>query len=277
MEISVVGLGLIGGSIASCLKQCGHYINGYDLQDETIEYAMENKIIDYGSIHLKNIENSEVVILALYPVDLIKWLKDNQAKLKSNTIIIDVCGIKSLIIDEIKMFLRSDLEFVGCHPMAGKEVSGIKHSSATLYQGANYIITPVDNSDYSINIAKTVANCLQVKHISEITPKQHDEYIGFLSQLTHVIAIALMNANDNPDLALYTGDSFRDLTRIGKLNENLWTQLFTMNKDILINEIEIFEQALDKFKQALKDDNLDLMKEMMIKSTKRRQQFDKKD
>ena len=276
MKISVVGLGLIGGSIASCLKQSGHQICGYDIDEKTISYAIKNEIINFGSTKLINIEDSEVVILALYPTVLIKWLKNNQEKLSANTIIIDACGIKGVIISEIKKFLRSDLEFVGCHPMAGKEASGIMHSSPTLYKDANFIITPVDNSDYAINVAHQIAKNLKVKNISEITPLEHDEFIGFLSQLTHVIAIALMNANDNKDLSLYTGDSFRDLTRIAKLNEDLWTELFTMNKEILINEIELFEKSLDEFKNALKNDDIELMKTLMIKSTLRRKEFDKK-
>ena len=276
MKISVVGLGLIGGGIASCLKQSGHKISGYDIDEKTIYYAIKNEIINFGSTKLINIEDSEVVILALYPTVLIKWLKNNQEKLSANTIIIDACGIKGVIISEIKKFLRSDLEFVGCHPMAGKEASGIMHSSPTLYKDANFIITPVDNSDYAINVAHQIAKNLKVKNISEITPLEHDEFIGFLSQLTHVIAIALMNANDNKDLSLYTGDSFRDLTRIAKLNEDLWTELFTMNKEILINEIELFEKSLDEFKNALKNDDIELMKTLMIKSTLRRKEFDKK-
>ena len=176
-----------------------------------------------------------------------------------------------------KLLKDLPVEFIASHPMAGKEVSGVKYANDQMFQQANFIITPTDkNTDSAVSFLKEFAKELNFANISILTPMKHDEMIGYVSQLTHVIAISLMNANDNPDLVNYTGDSFRDLTRIARINEHLWTELFFLNKDNLIREIDDFEAALQALKQTLLDEDGDTLKQMMITSTQRRSRFDKK-
>ena len=162
--------------------------------------------------------------------------------------------------------------------MAGKEVSGVRNSDDHIFEIANFIITPTpNNSKRAIAFMKDFAAILNFHHITTLTPKQHDEMIGFVSQLTHVIAVSLMNTNDNTHLVEYTGDSFRDLTRIAKINENMWSELFFLNKDNLIREIEDFEKELNHLKQKLADNDEAGLKALFRQSTQRRTLFDKID
>lgn len=275
----IVGLGLLGGSYAIALKSKGYFVGGIDKDSNAIKYALENKIIDQ-SVSLtdeKALKNYDVIVLALYPKAVTLWIEENQKHLKDGAIITDVTGIKSSIVNSVQKLLRPSLEFIGAHPMAGKESSGIKNASSDIFNGANFIITPTEsNTKKAIEFISGLAKELGFGRISLLSPEKHDEMIGFLSQLTHCIAVSLMNCNENEDLALYTGDSFRDLTRIAKINEEMWTELFLMNKDKLIKEMDLFMEKFKILKKGIESDDELAIKEMMRTSTKRRKDFDKK-
>lgn len=272
----IVGLGLIGGSYARILKNKGYTVYGIDHDLKTVEYALNHHFVDQASTHgLSLISKANFVIVALFPLDTLKWIKDHQNHMQSHTMITDVSGIKSNIVGPIQAYLRKDLEFIAAHPMAGKEVGGIENSSEHLFLKANFILTPTDkNSKASIEFIEDLAKLLNFKNIVQLSVTQHDEMIGFLSQLTHIIAVSLMNTNDHPHLKEFTGDSFRDLTRIAKINEHLWSELFTLNKDNLVLTIDAFVNQLTDFKEALINNDLEKMKDLMRTSTQRRQQFD---
>lgn len=275
----IVGLGLIGGSYAIALKEKGYFVGGIDKDSNTIKYALENKIIEQ-SVSLTDeevLKSYDVVVLALYPKAVTLWIEENQKFLKDGAIITDVTGIKSSIVNSVQDMLRPSLEFIGAHPMAGKESSGIKNASSDIFNGANFIITPTEkNSQQVVEFIKELAKELGFGRISLLSPKKHDEMIGFLSQLTHCIAVSLMNCNKNEDLALYTGDSFRDLTRIAKINEEMWTELFLMNKTELLKEMDLFMEKFKMLKKGIESDDELVIKEMMRTSTERRKDFDKK-
>jgi prephenate dehydrogenase len=161
--------------------------------------------------------------------------------------------------------------------MAGKEVYGIENSNPAMFKGANYIVTPTkNNSEYAIETCKELGRLLGFASVSVISPQKHDRMIAFLSQLTHCIAVALMTCNDDANLCKYTGDSFRDLTRIARINEDMWSELFMLNKDMLISEIKAFEGELEKLRRSMETEDVDTMKKMMRISTQRRGMFDKK-
>ena len=161
--------------------------------------------------------------------------------------------------------------------MAGREVYGIENSNEEMLKGANYIVTPNEkNTEYAIETCKELGRILGFGNITELSPQKHDRMIGFLSQLTHCIAVALMTCNDDVNLCKYTGDSFRDLTRIARINEDMWSELFMLNKDILISEIKAFSGELEKLRRAMETDDIETMKKMMRTSTERRAVFDKK-
>lgn len=279
MKILIVGLGLIGGSYAMALKKKGYYVSAITRSQSTIDYALDKGIIDKGSAEVNPslVKEADVVVFALYPNVFIKWIEENQSYFKSGAIITDVTGVKCGVVYKIQEILRNDVEFISAHPMAGKEVYGIKNADDAIFRQANYIVVPTErNTQEAIEFCESLGAELGFRKISVLSPKEHDKMIAFLSQLTHCIAVALMNASDNPRLSDYTGDSFRDLTRIAKINENMWSELFLLNKDALLDEIDAFMLKMTTLRNFLAEGNAEGMKEMMRTSTTRREQFDKK-
>ena len=195
---------------------------------------------------------------------------------KSGALITDVTGVKGSVVDKVQSILRPDVEFISAHPMAGRESSGVQFSDPNVFKGANYIVTPTaKNTPDAIETCKELGEILGFKRISELTPEKHDKMIAFLSQLTHCIAVSLMNTNDEDGLENYTGDSFRDLTRIAKINDKMWAELFIMNKDVLVGEMDKFLAEFTAFKNLIEKEDTQLLREKMRSSTKRRKLFDK--
>lgn len=277
LRFLVVGLGLMGGSYAYGLSKRGYHVNAIEINQLSIDYAIEHKIIENGStFDVDMIQEADIILFGLYPTTMIEWITSYQKYFKPNILITDVSGVKAKLVDRVQGILRTDVEFIASHPMAGKEVSGVKFCDDEMFKQANFLITPTEkNTPSAIAFLKDFAKVLEFSNISILSPEEHDEMIGYVSQLTHAIAISLMNANGNPELVKYTGDSFRDLTRIARINENLWTELFFYNKENLIREIEDFEKALNVLKDTLVEENAEKLKELMIQSTIRRQYFDK--
>lgn len=278
LNILIVGLGLIGGSYAKGLHNKGYKVSAIDVNENSIKYALDNDFIDNGSTQIDEnlISNADLVIFALYPHVFLDWIKDNQHLFKKGAVISDVTGVKSCIVYEIQKLLRKDVEFVAAHPMAGKEVYGVENADDAIFKDANYIVVPTDANTFSaIEMCKAIGETLGFARISSLPPKAHDEMIGFVSQLTHCIAICLMTCSKSEHLVDYTGDSFRDLTRIARINENMWSELFTLNKDALLSQMEIFMSEFNGFYELLKNDDIENMKEKMKQSTALRALFDK--
>ncbi len=277
-RILIVGLGLMGGSYAVALKRKGYHVDALTLDSASIDFAIENKMIDYGTtvVSDKVVGKADIVIFALYPHIFIDWIKNNQQYFKSGAIISDVTGVKCSIVYEIQSMLRDDVEFISAHPMAGREVYGVQNSLGVNFSDANFIITPTDrNTENAIQLAQKLGEEIGFAKTSILTPEAHDEIIAFVSQLTHCIAISLMTCNDIENLEDYTGNSFRDLTRIARINEDMWSELFMLNKMALLNEMELFLKQFNKLKNALEKDDTESVKEIMRSSTERRAAFDK--
>lgn len=277
MKILIVGLGLIGGSYAMALKKKGYYVSAITRSQSTIDYALDKGIIDKGSAEVTPslVKEADVVVFALYPNVFIKWIEENQSYFKSGAIITDVTGVKCGVVYKIQEILRNDVEFISAHPMAGKEVYGIKNADDAIFRQANYIVVPTErNTQEAIEFCESLGAELGFRKISVLSPKEHDKMIAFLSQLTHCIAVALMNSSDNPNLSDYTGDSFRDLTRIAKINEDMWSELFLLNKEALLKEMDVFLAKMVKLRNFLALEDAEGMKEMMRISTLRREKFD---
>lgn len=274
-KITIVGLGLLGGSYAMGLSRKGYKVKAVDINEDNLKYALDSGWIIEGSDNPKLVNDADMVIFCLYPDTLIRWLKNHQQELKPHVILTDVTGVKRSIISKIDEFLRDDVTFVYSHPMAGKEVSGAEYADAEIFKSANFIIIENENQE-AMQTIEELAETLEFANISVLDAKSHDEMISFVSQLTHVIAVCLMNTSDNTHLKDYTGDSFRDLTRIAKINENLWYELFIQNKDMLTKEIEAFIKELNHFKDVLNNDDEEEMKRLFRQSTERRKVFDKR-
>ena len=278
MNIGIIGLGLMGASFAKRLSpQKDKTIYGIDQNEQTIQTALELNIIKEGSTDPgKLIKKCNLISLALYPTMIKPWIVENQQYLESGTILMDISGVKTNIVEPVQAILREDLELISIHPMCGRESRGIDFAQADIFDNANYIIVPTNkNTPKAIEAAKQLGKDLRVKNISILSCEEHDRMIGFLSQLTHVIAVSLMNTHDNSHLVEYTGDSFRDLTRIATINEDLWSELFLLNKDILLDEIDQFLDATKHFRDSLEKEDIDEMKRLFIQSTNRRKLFNK--
>ena len=278
-KILIVGLGLLGGSYAKALKRFGFHISAITKEQSSIDYALKEKIIDEGTTEIddKIIGESDLVIFALYPHVFVEWIRDNQHLLKSGALITDVTGVKGSVVYKIQDMLRSDVEFIAAHPMAGREVSGVENSTEKMFVGANYIVTPTaKNSPDAIQTCMELGRLLGFSNVTTLSPEEHDEMIGFLSQLTHCIAITLMTCNDKENMEKFTGDSFRDLTRIARINDAMWSELFMENKDALLKQMTLFADKFNELKVMIENGQVEDMRQMMRHSTARRALFDKK-
>lgn len=278
-NILIVGLGLIGGSYAKALRKLGFKISAITLDPDDIAYAVENNIIDEGFTEVSEevVKKAELIIFALYPKTFLEWVEKYQDFFRSGALLTDVTGVKSSVVYKIQDILRPDVEFIAAHPMAGREVYGVKNSDPKIFHGANYIVTPTEkNTQSAIDDCLELGRLMGFDRVSILTPEKHDEMIGFVSQLTHCIAVSLMNCYDKEKLQDYTGDSFRDLTRIAKINDEMWSELFLLNKETLLEQMDKFLFEFGKLRETLQNDDRDTMREMMRISTARRSLFDKK-
>ena len=278
VKFLIVGLGLIGGSYAQALTDLGYEVGAITRSQRSIEYAIKNGLIAHGTTEITEeyISKFDVIIFALYPKVLLNWLENNQKYIKSGALLTDVTGVKCAVVYDVQKMLRDDIEFVGAHPMAGKEVYGVENADKTIFRNANYIVTPTEkNTKTGIEACKQLGKILGFKTIAELSPEKHDEMIGFLSQLTHCIAVSLMTCKESHDLVNYTGDSFRDLTRIAKINEEMWCELFLLNKNELLSQMELFQTKFSELKTAIEQSDTEKIKDIMKTSTTRRKYFDK--
>ncbi len=278
-KILIVGLGLLGGSYARVLKRFGFHISAITKEQSSIDYAINENLIDEGSTELdeKIIGDADLVIFALYPHVFVEWIEQNQHLLKSGSLITDVTGVKGSIVYKIQDMLRHDVEFIAAHPMAGREVSGVENSSDKIFAGANYIVTPTEkNTPAAIQTCMELGRLLGFSNVTKLSPEEHDEMIGFLSQLTHCIAVTLMTCNDKEHMENFTGDSFRDLTRIARINDLMWSELFVANKGPLLDQMTLFIDKFNELKGMIESEDIDGMRKMMQYSTERRALFDKK-
>jgi len=276
-NITVVGLGLIGGSYAKALSNLNlKRLYGVDINKESLDNALKMGIIDEGftdgSIALKK---SHLIIIALYPNDAIKFIQDNVQNLKQGSIITDTCGLKQDIIERATRILPDTIEFVGGHPIAGKESQGFKCSSEKIFLDTNYIITPTQrNSEKNIKLIENMAKAIGCKNVVRVSPAKHDKIISLTSQLPHIIAITLMNSYIDSDIGnSFIGGSYKDATRVATINTKLWIELITQNSDNLVIEIEKFENTLAKLKQAIKGKDNSTLGDILASSSLKRKRM----
>ena len=275
MKIVIVGLGIIGASYAKGLNKM-YEVYGIDRDSETIKYAVENNFIKAGFTNDYNIlTNADLLILAIHPQSILTFIKEYSHLFKEDAIITDVCGVKTAFVYEINKIIKKGI-YLSHHPMAGKEKIGIKYADETIFNNANFLITPTDsNCEKGIAILKQIAKDLNFGRISIISPKRHDQMIGFTSQLTHAIAVSLVNSDKDSDTINFIGDSYRDLTRIAMINDGLWSELFLENKTYLLEHIQNFENELERLKKALIEDDKDSLIEIFKQSTAIRRKMNK--
>lgn len=277
MRILIVGLGVIGGSYAMALKAAGYEdVYGIDNNLETLKKAKELGIIKEGYVDGSEIvEKSDLIILSIYPMLIKSFIEENKKLLRAGTIITDATGIKKPFVEDILKILPKEVDFIFGHPMAGREKRGIDYASKEVFKGANYLIAVTDrNIESNIKVLEKIIYEMGFRKIKRIDPFFHDKMIGFTSQLPHAIAVALINSDEEGrDTGSFIGDSYRDLTRIANINEDLWSELFIGNKDNLIESIDKFLIEMNNIKSALIENNDNELKKIFIKSSNRREKL----
>ena len=276
MNIGIVGLGLIGGTYAKSLRAYPYKIYGIDIDQDTLDYALENNIIDVGTSNAKDVlKEIDVLFLCLYPEATKKFMQHNARYIKQDAIVSDVVGIKRNIIATLDIYNQDHFEIVFAHPIAGREKIGIKHSDKAIFHNANFVITPIEsNTEEALNLIEVLARQMGFKNVSRISDFAHDEIIAFTSQLTHSIAISLVNSDQEKyDTSLFIGDSYKDLTRIAMINHELWTELFLKNRDNLLKQIKLFEDNLDILKDALEAKDIPKLHQIMQSATNKRKKL----
>ena len=267
MKICIVGLGLIGGSLAKAIKKNTHEsCFGIDIDRGTIAGALAQEAID-GEMTIDDLAGCDVVIVGLHPEATIKFITESTDKFKKSGIVLETCGVKGEIVRAVEgVCIENGVNFLGCHPMAGREFSGFAYSVDNLFEKASFIMTPTDRTPmrvvqeisrlaYNIGFAKVVVSNVE----------EHDSVIAFTSQLAHVVSSSYVKSPSLLKQAGFSAGSFKDLTRVAKLNEDMWTELFLMNRGPLVDEIEHIIARLTEYRDAIANNDAqrlhDLLKE----------------
>ncbi len=269
-NITIVGLGLIGGSLAKALKGYPDVtVYGINHRKSVVDMAIADRVIANGAETEDEIlEKSDMVVLCLYPSLCVEFVKNHINHFKKGALLTDVCGIKEKFVKDINAVIRPDMEFVGAHPMAGREVYGYVNSLPTLFNNCNFLITPTpDNTEKAIAEIEKMAKYIGAKKIVRISPHDHDEMIAYTSQLMHVIAVALCDNKHIEIASSFSAGSLRDCTRVAVINEILWSELFIENKDALCILIEEMKESLERIETAIKNEDYDTLKSIMKHAT----------
>lgn len=273
MNIAVVGLGLIGGSICKALKaNTFHHIMGIDKDPETVKKALELGAID-EEISADKLCEANLTIVALYPLAIVEFVKNNADKFKKGSIVMDICGVKGYVVRNCTPVLEEKgVIFIGTHPMAGTEHSGFDYSSADLFNKASFIITPTESTpQIAIDLVSTLGACMNFGQVVVATPEQHDANIAYTSQLAHVVSNAYVKSPSLFRADGFSAGSFLDLTRVAYLNEEMWSSLFMCNKNALLFEINSIIGSLSEYRDAMVNDDIDTLKELLRDGRERKE------
>ena len=283
LNIAIVGLGVIGGSFAWALKKQTKYpvrVLGIDHDQDTLTQALDAGAIDHGEMMNETIlQMADLVILTLYPSAIVDFVKTHREEFKKGAIITDTTGVKGDIVEQVLPILPEGVDFIFGHPMAGKESQGFTYADADVFQDANYLLTPVEfNLEENLTFLTTLLKTLGFKRVRKVEAQVHDEMIGFVSQLSHVLAVSLINSDDEErDTAAFVGDTYRELTRIPKINAPLWPELCLHNKKELLTVMDNFETQFQLMKQAIEMEDADSLMGLFEEATARRIDLEKSD
>lgn len=265
MDIAVIGMGLIGGSFCKAIKaKTKSRVLGFDISEDTCKEALESNSID-EVVTENELNKADLTIVCLHPVETVKFLKENASKFKKGSIVIDSCGIKEYVMSSVSQLLfENGVRFIGAHPMAGREFSGFSYSLADLFSGASFIIVPNEYTDFNtVELLKDFAKTLGFSKTVVTTAQKHDETIAFTSQLAHIVSNAYVKSPTIENESGFSAGSFMDLTRVAKLNENMWSELFINNKEPLLKELYNITEKLNEYIEALKSDDEERLRSLL--------------
>ena len=270
MKILVVGMGLIGGSFCKAIKKyTAHHMIGMDSDEATIDMAIAmesvDEIIPVDRPHL--MKRADLIIVALPPHKIVDFVLENRENFSQNAIVTDVCGVKKYIVERLEGPLtEAGISFIGSHPMAGTEFSGFSFSLADMFVNASYLITPTERSNREhVDILRKLAYDIGFKTVIESSPERHDESIAYTSQLAHVVSNSYIKSPTLPKEKGFSAGSFLDMTRVARLDENIWCDLFLLNRDNLLNEIDALMKHIGQHKEALEAGDREKIRELLKK------------
>jgi prephenate dehydrogenase len=264
MTVGICGLGLIGGSMAKAYKESGHTVLGYDKDEATLGFAALDGTLD-GVLNVNTLSKCNLIFIALYPSQAIIYLNEIAPLLSQDTTVIDLCGTKQTICEcGFSLAKKYGFTFVGGHPMAGKQFSGFKYAKATLFKGAPMVLVPpiYDDIAFLDRIKKLLAPA-GFGRLSITTAEKHDAMIAFTSQLAHVVSNAYVKSPTAQNHKGFSAGSYKDMTRVAWLNENMWTELFLENKEPLLFELEYIISSLNEYKTAIENNDADTLKALL--------------
>ena len=262
--VGIVGLGLIGGSMArSVRKHTIARVYGYDLSPDAMSLAELSGAID-APLTKENLKECDLLMIAIFPKALVQWVKDHADDISNETILVDLCGVKRYIYDNVSPIAREKgFLYVGGHPMAGKEVSGFKNSDAELYKDASMILCPDDTADIDdLDTLKAFYLSLGFGEVVFSTPEEHDRIIAYTSQLAHAASSAYIKSPTSRQRMGFTAGSYKDMTRVARLDPEMWTQLFMVNRENMIEELQELVDNLTGYLDALKADDAEQLKKL---------------
>ena len=264
MIVGVVGLGLIGGSAAKAFKAAGHAIYAYDINESVTGFALLEGVVD-EELSDVNISACNLLLLTATPKASADYLEKNAAKISSGTVVIDFCGTKSVICAlGFALAKEYGFTFVGGHPMAGLQFSGYKYSKPTLFSGASFILVPPVHDDIVLlDRVKQLLLPLGFKKFVVTTADFHDKMIAYTSQMCHVVSNAFIKSPSAKQHKGYSAGSFRDFTRVSRLNEGMWTELFLENKEHLLAELDLLINSLSEYRNAIVADDAETLKGLL--------------
>ena len=265
MKIGIVGLGLIGGSLAKSIKKNTSYsCFGYDIDRAAVAGALAQEAID-SELSLEDMGSCDVIIVCLHPQQTIDFISDNVSQFGSETIVIDTCGVKRAIIDKVDPLCHENgVSFVGCHPMAGREFSGFAYSVDNLFEKASFIMTPTELTPMgAVSKISSLAKEIGFARIVISNPDEHDRVIAFTSQLAHIVSSAYVKSPSLLKQSGFSAGSFKDLTRVAKLNEDMWTTLFLMNDKPLVDEIDHIIDRLTEYRDSISSADADKLRSLL--------------
>jgi prephenate dehydrogenase len=242
MRIVVVGLGLIGGSFCKAIKKyTDHHVIGVDVDANTLDLAISMEAVDevIPMHRLDLLKRGDLVIVAIPPKDIVSFLLENKENFQKGAVVTDVCGVKEYIVNSVSEPLReAGIEFIGAHPMAGTEYAGFTFAKSNMFVNASYLVTPTEKTDREkLEKLKQLAYRIGFKTVLETTPEEHDKSIAYTSQLAHVVSNSYIRSTTLPKEKGFSAGSFLDMTRVARLDENMWCDLFLLNRENLLGEI----------------------------------------
>lgn len=279
MNIAIIGLGLIGGSLAKTIKKHmpQHTVLGYDTNEQTMFKARLLDAID-TELTDERLSICDMVIVATWPKAAVEYVKTHAAQIKKGAVVTDVCGVKAAVCEPLWQTAQEHgFLFVGGHPMAGMEYSGFDHASATLFQNASMILTPPRGTDIqTLEKLKHFWRELGFARVVITTPENHDKVIAYTSQLAHVASSAYIRSPFAMEHHGFSAGSFRDMTRVARLDENMWTELFELNREPLLAELNHLIQHLTQYRDALEEQNNEVLRALLREGRERKEIADRK-